>query len=69
MNAVRAELPPAHSSKPDRDEPWRYVCPDCGSQVDGSHARQGEYRCCSCRSQHPPENLLDQKTGETGVRR
>lgn len=26
-----AEVPPAHRKRPDPDEPWRYVCGDCGS--------------------------------------
>jgi len=39
------EVSRAHKSKPDRSEPWRYVCPQCGRQVDGWNAAQGEYEC------------------------
>jgi len=61
------EVSRAHKSKPDRSEPWRYVCPQCGRQVDGWNAAQGEYECENGH-QHTRSELHDKKTGERGVK-
>jgi len=53
---------PAHSSKPDPDEPWRYVCPDCRGQVYHNDDRAGSFRCPQCRDTHPPRELYDKLT-------
>lgn len=62
-------LRPAFAAKPDPEEPWRYVCPDCEKQVRYNSDRAGTYRCDTCDDTYPREDLLDQKTGETGVGR
>jgi len=33
MRTPREDVPEAHSRKPDPEQPWRYVCPDCGSHL------------------------------------
>jgi len=38
---------PAHSRKPDPQEPYRYVCPDCGGQVRGEQTSTNYY-CRDC---------------------
>lgn len=49
-------------TKPDPDEPWRYVCPDCGGQVHGDHnAVSRPYRCTRCGSWFARDDLEDQK--------
>lgn len=45
--AVPLVVPPCHQRKPDPDEPWRYVCPNCGGQVYG-RAKHTKYECSSC---------------------
>lgn len=35
---------PAHSSKPDPSEPWRYVCPDCGAHTVRLLSQEGRAR-------------------------
>lgn len=65
--ARRDEVSEAHSRKPDPNQPWRYVCPECGSQVTGNASFAGaKYACTnkSCRRTVPAGELLDQKTGE-----
>lgn len=61
-----SEIQPAHARKPDPDEPWRYVCPDCGGQVNGGDSSHG-YRCTTCGVRHGPDQLYDRKRGATGV--
>ena len=52
----------AHSDKPDSDEPWRYVCPNCGGQVAGGGNRL--YRCSTCGKDSAESDLRDKKTGK-----
>jgi DNA-directed RNA polymerase subunit RPC12/RpoP len=53
-------LPEAYGSKPDPDEPWRYVCPDCGRQIVTARGIQ-KYRCRNCSKTFEFEELRDKK--------
>lgn len=48
--------------KPVSSEPWRYVCPRCDGQVNGSDRTKGTYRCNQCKRTWPYARLLDRKT-------
>lgn len=50
-------------TKPDPDEPWRFVCPECGCQVFKGNSPH-LYWCNTCRVYREKSNLTDQKTGE-----
>lgn len=54
------EVPKAYRRKPDPDEPWRYVCPDCGGQVRGDGLM---YECKreDCRETYDKNDLRDLK--------
>jgi tRNA(Ile2) C34 agmatinyltransferase TiaS len=58
--SVRREVPEAYESKPDSDEPWRYVCPDCEGQIK-SASRIGHYECHNCDSLTKRDDLKDLK--------
>lgn len=45
-------------SKPDPDEPWRYVCPDCGRQVHRQPSTT-RYRCHHCGESFAFDALRD----------
>jgi hypothetical protein len=62
-------LKEAHSRKPDPDEPWRYVCPDCRVQVfDKPSTAAGTFRCKSgCQERWDRSELYDRKTGEQAI--
>lgn len=47
-------------NKPDPDEPFRYVCPDCRTQVRGKIS-SGKYECNSCGEYFEKEELVDKK--------
>lgn len=51
-------VPAAFSHKPDPDEPWRYVCPDCGGQIR-SRPKHVDYWCDGCGSH--VDRLYDKK--------
>lgn len=51
-------VPEAGCRKPDPSEPWRYVCPSCGGQVQGNGLR---YRCKACDVSHDKDALRDKK--------
>lgn len=56
-------IPPAGRSKPDPDNPYRYVCPDCGSQVHrGNRSRQ--YHCQACETWYAFDELQDKKVDD-----
>lgn len=50
-----------YRSKPDLDEPWRYVCPNCKSQVYQSKTNVKRYNCHTCDSNFWKRELYDQK--------
>ncbi|WP_262174981.1 hypothetical protein [Haloarcula laminariae] len=50
---------PADARKPDSEEPYRYVCPECGRQVQG-HERSTNYYCDDCGA-FDRDELIDQK--------
>lgn len=50
---------PAHARKPDPDEPWRYACPGCDNQVQGTPS--GRYRCTHCNDRWDFDELTDRK--------
>lgn len=54
------EVPEAGTAKPDPSEPWRYVCPDCGGQVNGDR-KSSKYRCKRCGEGFLFEDLHDKK--------
>lgn len=60
VNGDRQEVPEAGTRKPDPSEPWRYVCPDCGGQVQGS-GRVYECKRESCRTTWEKFELHDKK--------
>lgn len=59
----------AHSRKPDPDEPWRYVCPNCWRQVfDEPTTIAGTFRCKNgCEGRWQRNELIDRKTGEQAI--
>lgn len=48
----------AHNKKPDKEEPWRYVCP-CGGQP--AHWSLGKYECVTCGEILTEDELVDLK--------
>lgn len=56
------ELPEAYRGKPDQDEPWRYVCPDCAGNVT-SNRYSPKYRCYRCNGLWAYRELHDKKRG------
>lgn len=58
-----SEVPAAGCCKPDPSEPWRYVCPECGGQVQGNGLR---YRCTTCGVFHGKDDLRDKKGENDG---
>jgi len=53
-----------YRSKPDPEEPWRYVCPECGNQVYRAKHNHGYY-CETCQSGgYAKDELYDKKRGE-----
>lgn len=62
MSSIPTRFNKAHSDKPDPEEPWRYVCPDCHGQV--SEWGGLKYKCSSCGKNTQKDNLYDQKTGK-----
>lgn len=61
-SSVPTRFNEAHSDKPDSDEPWRYVCPDCEGQIAKSSMKK--YRCNDCGKITHKNDLLDLKTGD-----
>lgn len=63
---------PAHTSKPDPGEPWRYVCPACELQqieyrgptggMGNSGSTDRYVYCRSCRRRQ--RAVLDKRTGQ-----
>lgn len=49
-----------YRTKPDPDEPWRYVCPECKAQVSGNKSMV-TYYCEKCEVWWRKEELLDKK--------
>lgn len=69
------ELPPKDSErtvserfrgKPDIDEPWRYVCPECGKQV-WKKKRGTSYECNSRHGPFDKAELRDKTQEEIHV--
>lgn len=59
------EVQEAYRTKPDPDEPWRYVCPNCGGQVHANaQARRKPYQCTRCRKTWRKDGLRDKKNGQ-----
>jgi hypothetical protein len=48
----------AFDSKPDPDEPWRFTCPECDSQVY-RHERKKTYNCQKCGGNWKKRDLND----------
>lgn len=61
--AIGHDVEKAWRSKPDTDEPWRYVCPDCvpdrRSQVH--HTSGNLYECQNCGWSGRKHELHDQR--------
>jgi len=57
-------VPPRYSTKPDPDEPFRYVCPECERQVY-REPKDSVYRCEGCGEGYKMDGLLDLKTEKT----
>jgi hypothetical protein len=55
-------ISPADARKPDSDEPWRFVCPDCGRQVRGER-KSRRYYCRDCGAFEKAE-LTDKRSDE-----
>lgn len=53
------QIPKRDSRKPDPDEPWRYVCPDCHGQVTKGKCHR--YYCPPCMSSYTHVQLYDKK--------
>lgn len=69
INGDRRTVPETHQRKPDPSEPWRYVCPDCGGQVNTTAHMAGEvYRCATpeCRGRFEESELIDKKGENDG---
>lgn len=50
----------ADTTKPDPDEPWRFVCPDCGRQPT-DRASGAKFWCESCEESLEKADLKDLK--------
>lgn len=54
-------------TKPDPNQPWRYVCPECYpekvKQVHRSKQTK-RYRCSECSTTFEMNELFDQKMGD-----
>jgi uncharacterized protein (DUF983 family) len=58
MFNVEDEVRPADSSKPDPNEPYRYVCPECEGQVH-SGVSNVKFYCHKCNQGYHKDELLD----------
>lgn len=58
IDSGQGDVPEAYVRKPDPDEPWRYVCPDCGGQVQADGL---QYDCTTCRGMWDRNDLRDLK--------
>jgi ribosomal protein L37AE/L43A len=47
------------NTKPDKDEPWRYVCPACETQV--SKNANTTFWCPACQESFKRDDLTDLK--------
>lgn len=56
-------IPESDSRKPDPVEPWRYVCPDCGGQVNRDDMHR-QYRCGSCDGYYTRDQLVDKASDD-----
>jgi hypothetical protein len=67
--AIDPDIPECHSRKPDPDEPWRYVCPNCEQQGIGRKGLDASLFKChnGCNQKWERTELLDQKTGDRAV--
>lgn len=62
MSSDRHEpVSPANARKPDPDEPWRYVCAECGCQVYGDRQTHNGYECAGCGKWSKKAELVDRK--------
>jgi len=59
----------AYRGKPDHDEPWRWVCPDCQGQVNNGKNERNiarPYQCNQCNKRWNVRELYDKKTDTVG---
>ena len=59
---LEREVRESHTKSPDPDEPWRYVCPECGGTVRKHRGRL--YRCDECNDGYKKRELFDKKRGK-----
>jgi hypothetical protein len=52
-----------HGRKPDPEEPYRYVCPDCTGLVNSSSNNSDGYWCHECDRAFDFEELYDKRNG------
>jgi DNA-directed RNA polymerase subunit RPC12/RpoP len=52
-----------HGRKPDPEEPYRYVCPDCAAQVNSATNNSERYYCHECGRFFDFEELYDKRNG------
>lgn len=58
------QVPEAFAHKPDPSEPYRYVCPDCGGQVNADpDTKATPYHCRRCDGWWDKDGLRDKKDG------
>lgn len=55
------DIPRDAERKPDPDEPFRYVCPQCDKQVNGSKSTIDTYHCNHCPAAYDFDELYDLK--------
>lgn len=59
---VRRRLTERHARKPDQNEPYRYVCPECRHEVRENGRMKGSvYKCYHCNQVYQKSELWDKK--------
>jgi ribosomal protein L37AE/L43A len=57
---VNGQPAEAHQRRPDPDEPWRYLCPDCEMhRLD--NLSKGTVYCNNCKQRYDMSELIDKK--------
>lgn len=59
--SVNGQPREAHSARPDPNEPWRYLCPDCMTHSLRVREKHSVFRCYQCEEDFEKFELYDKK--------
>jgi ribosomal protein L37AE/L43A len=59
--SVNGQPREAHSARPDPEEPWRYLCPECMKHSLKAREKYGDFRCVNCDEAFEKFELYDKK--------